>query len=236
MKRLSFFVYGLSLGMVLMMALACGPKKPNIDVDNEEGDEPEKEEWNINGGDSDQPIMDGWTYEMAAEYYMQNELEYDYGHVLRGERDWLTPDALACLTKGHVQVNIPVQQQDNKPRFGVTYRQPETGGIITFSGGPESLPTIYGDTLLSVGQATCHLKDIEYDYQTEPYTAYVQSRGKGLYTLYRMEGTRNKDTNEWVDHSNPVWYPVIISVYPRGDSLVISRGMSALETFVLEAK
>lgn len=227
-------VSGLSLFVMILMT-ACSPKKPAAKAEiEEEKEDPTEEEWNINGGDSDQPIMDGWTYEMAAEYYMQSELDFDYGHVLRGERGWLTPDSLARLANGHVQVNIPVQQQDNMPRMGVTYRQPETGGTITFSGGPENLPTIYGDALSSVAQATCFLKDIEYDYQTEPYTAYVQSRGKGLYTLFRMEGTRDEDTNEWVDHSNPVWYPVIISVYPHGDSLVISRGMGALETFLPE--
>lgn len=231
MKRLSFFVYGLSFAMVLMMMTACGQKRSRADVDDE--DEPEEEEeWEINGGDSDQPIMDGWTYEMAAEYYMQNELDFEYGRVLRGESDWLTPESLARLTKGHVQVNIPVQEQDNKPRFNIVYLQPETGGTIIFSGSPQRLPTIYGDELPSIGEATCHFKDVEYDYLTEPYTAYVQSRGKGLYTLYRMEGTRDEQTNEWRDHSNPVWYPVIISVYPGGDSLVISRGMNALETFV----
>ena len=228
MKRMQnqLIISSMCLFAMLLMT-ACGPKKPNVD-------EPEEEEWNINGGDSDQPIMDGWTYEMAAEYYMQGELDFDYGHVKRGDRDWLTPDSLSRLTNGHVQVNIPLQPQDNKPRIGVTYRQPEEGGTITFNGGPEDLPTIYGDTLPSVAQATFHFKDALYDYQAEPYTAYVQSRGKGLYTLYRMEGMRDEDTNKWVDHSNPVWYPVIISVYPGGDSLVISRGMHWLETFVPE--
>ena len=220
----------MSFALVLMLMTACGQKRSRVDIDDE--DEPEEEEeWEINGGDSDQPIMDGWTYEMAAEYYMQSELNYDYSHVVRGDRDWLSPDTLVRLTNGHVQVNIPLQQQDNKPRFGVTYRQPNAGGTITFNGGPCSNPTIYGDTLPAIGEATFHFDDDMYDYQSEPYTAYVQSRGQGLYTLYRMEGTRDEN-NEWLDHCNPVWYPVIISVYPGGDSLVISRGMNALETFV----
>lgn len=234
MKKVSFIVCSLSLCMLLMTVFsACGPKRPHAESEEEE-EESEEEEWNINGGDSDQPIMDGWTYEMAAEYYMQSELQYDYGYVLRCERSWLDPDTLARLTNGHVQVNIPVQKQDNKPRFNIVYQQPETGGTIIFSGSPQRLPTIYGDELPSIGEATCHFKDVEYDYLTEPYTAYVQSRGKGLYTLFRMEGLRDEETDEWVEHCNPIWYPVIISVYPRGDSLVISRGMSALETFVPE--
>ena len=219
--------------MLLMMVMsACGPKRPHTESDEEEED-PEEEEWEINGGDSDQPIMDGWTFEMAAEYYLANELEYEYSRVIRNEGEWLKPEALACLTRGHVQVDIPVQEKNAKPRFNVTYRQPNAGGTITFSGESTNNPTIYGDNLPAVGEATFHFNDDMYDYQSEPYTAYVQSRGQGLYTLYRMEGTRDEN-NEWHDHCNPVWYPVIISVYPGGDSLVISRGMEALETFVPE--
>ena len=73
MKRMQnqLIISSMYLFAMLLMT-ACGPKKPNVD-------EPEEEEWNINGGDSDQPIMDGWTYEMAAEYYMQGELDFDYG-------------------------------------------------------------------------------------------------------------------------------------------------------------
>lgn len=232
MKRLSFFVYGLSFALVLMLLTACKQKPSRADIDDE--DEPEEEEeWEINGGDSDQPIMDGWTFEMAAEFYLADELNYDYSHVVRGERDWLTPDSLARLTKGYVQVDIPVQEKNAKPRFNVTYRQPNAGGTITFSGESTSNVTIYGDALPAIGEATFHFADDMYDYQSEPYTAYVQSRGLGLYTLYRMEGTRDEN-KEWHDHSNPIWYPVIISVYPGGDSLVISRGMGALETFVPE--
>ena len=235
MRTKDLSIAGCFFFFAMLLLSACGPKKPNVETEADEAkEEPVEEENNINGGDSDQPIMDGWTFEMAAEYYLQAELGYDYSHVLRGERDWLAPDTLSRLTHGHVQVIIPVQQRDNKPRIGVTYRQPETDGTITFNGGPESLPTIYGDTLPSVAQATCHFKDALYDYQAEPYTAYAQSRGKGLYTLYYMEGMRDQDTNEWIDHCNPVWYPVIISVYPHGDSLVISRGMHWLETFIAE--
>ena len=219
-----------SMSLLLLMA-ACGQKRPHTDLDETETEE---EEWNINGGNSDQPIMDGWTFEEAAEFYLAHELDYDYSHVVRGESNWLTPDTLARLTHGHVQVRIPIQQQDTKPRFDVTYRQPETGGTITFNGAPSEQPTRYGDTLPAIGEATCYFNDDMYDYQIEPYTAYVQNRGKGLYTLYRMEGSRDPETKEWRDHCNPAWYPVIISVYPNGDSLVISRGMSALETFVPE--
>lgn len=204
---------------------ACNPK-PSKDKDGAE------EEPYINGGNSDQPIMDGWTFEMAAEYYLREELGYEYSRVIRNEDNWRSPQALATLTWGHVQVKLPVQQEDVMPRFGVTYRQPETGGTITFNGPPSSLPTIYGDTLQAVGEATFHLEDPMYDYQSETNTAYIQSRGQGLYTLFLMEGKRNPDTNEWQDDCNPSWFPVIISVYPGGDSLTISRGLDGLETFI----
>ncbi len=226
------FLYGCALVVPLLLTVSCGQKRPNADADDETTSATEEEEWNINGGDTDQPIMDGWTFERAAEFYLAEQLDYDYSHVVRGESGWLTPDSLARLTNGHVQVKIPVQQQDTKPRFEVTYRQPETGGTISFRDSPSRQPTRYGDTLQAIGEATFQFKDALYDYQTESFTAYVQSRGKGIYTLFRMEGSRDPDTKEWRDHSNPAWYPAIISVYPQGDSLVISRGMSALETFV----
>ena len=234
MKLRTFLSVCALLVPLLLTTVSCGQKRPNADADDETTSATEEEEWNVNGGNSDQPIMDGWTFEMAAEFYLADELEYDYSRVVRGESDWLTPDSLARLTHGHVQVNIPLQQQDAKPRFGVTYRQPETGGTIIFMDTPSLQPTCYGDSLPAIGEATFHFDDDMYDYQTEPYTAYVQSRGKGLYTLYRMDRSRDPETNEWRDHSNPVWYPVIISVYPEGDSLVISRGMRALETFIPE--
>ena len=226
------FLYGCALVVPLLLTVSCGQKRPNADADDETTSATEEEEWNINGGDTDQPIIDGWTFEMAAEFYLANQLDNEYSRVVRGESDGLTPDSLARLTKGHVRVKIPVQQQDAKPRFEVTYRQPETGGTISFRDSPSRQPTRYGDTLQAIGEATFQFKDALYDYQTESFTAYVQSRGKGIYTLFRMEGSRDPDTKEWRDHSNPAWYPVIISVYPQGDSLVISRGMSALETFV----
>ena len=63
---------------------------------------------NINGGNSDQPIMDGWTFEQASEFWLASVLTDERNAVLNGEGEWLTPDSLAHLTKGHVRVKLPL--------------------------------------------------------------------------------------------------------------------------------
>lgn len=214
MKYLSFFICGVTL-----ILTACSLGRPSI-----------------NGGDTDQPIMDGWTMEMAAEYWLASVLGYEHAAVVNDKGQWLTPDSLAHLTKGHVRVDLPIHESNPMPRFDVTYRQPKTGGIISFSNSPSQQPTISGDTLQSIGLIHYHFLDNMYR-DTADTTVYVQSHGKGLFTGFRMSHVRKREDDgswKWVEHGMAQWSPFVISVYPGGDSLVVSRGLKCIETFIAD--
>ena len=71
--------YGLFFSLLsLILMTACGPKRPHANVDNETETETEEDEWNVNGGNSDQSIMDGWTFEMMRDEF---RLFCDYYHI-----------------------------------------------------------------------------------------------------------------------------------------------------------
>lgn len=191
---------------------------------------------NINGGDTDQPIMDGWTIEYAAEFWLASVLCEEHTAIVNGEGQWLTPDSLAHLTKGHVHVDLPVHEGNPMPRWGVTYRQPQTGGFVTFRDSASLHPTVSGDTLQSIGLVHFHFLDGGFGESADT-TVFVQSRGKGLFTGFLMNRVRKyKDDGswQWLPNGNPEWFPMVISVYPDGDSLVVSRGIWRIETFVVE--
>jgi len=191
---------------------------------------------NINGGDTDQPILDGWTMEMAAEFWLASVLNDEHAAVINGKGQWLSPDSLAHLTKGHVHVDLPVHESSPMPHYDVTYRQSKTGGEICFHDSVSCQPTASGDTLCSVGTIRYHLVDNLFR-ETADTTVFMQSRGKGLYTGFRMINVRKREADgswTWVEHGNAQWAAFVISVYPGGDSLVVSRGVRRLETFVAE--
>ena len=78
---------------------------------------------NINGWKSGQPIMDGWTHEMAGEYWLPSVM---------ADQQPQTAEEVANLQKVNVQVNLPVHEENPMPHDGITYRQASTGGFITF--------------------------------------------------------------------------------------------------------
>lgn len=191
----------------------------------------------INGGDTGQPILDGWTRQEAAEYWLASMLTDEYIGVFNGTGQWLTPDSLAHLTQGHVQVELPVHEGNPEPRWNVTYRQPETGGFITFRDSAAVLPSVTGDTVRADGLVSYHFVDGMYPDSGDSIV-YVQNRGKGIFTVFYMRRVRKRnradDSWSWAPHGDPNWYPLLVSVYPGGDSLLVSRGLKPIETFVDE--
>ena len=192
----------------------------------------------INGGNSDQPIMDGWVREQAAEFWLRSMLSEKDVRALK-------TDSIAHLTKGHVHVNLPVHDSNPQPRFDVVYRQPNTGGYITFRDTTYQEISQYDDTLQAMGLAHFQFIDEWYDKtvdvngETESTTAYVESRGKGIYTIFYMERIHDRknqkegEETKWLERRAPHWYPAVVSVYPGGDSLLVSRGLNPVETFVV---
>jgi hypothetical protein len=174
---------------------------------------------NINGEKTGMPIRDGWTFEMAGEYWMPSVLS---------EENPKTAEEVANLNKVHVQVGLPIHEGNPMPREDVTYRQTSTGGYITFHFTP-----LEGDTLNPVGTAEMHLKESGYFVIDTIKDARVLSYGKGIFTTYHIERQLQRGEeeryNEWME-----WYPAIISVYPGGDSLLICRGNGVRDAYVAE--
>ena len=190
----------------------------------------------INGGDSDQPIMDGWTYQQAAEYWLGSLLDEEHSAVANGKGQWLVADSLARLTKGHVHLNLPISDSQPLPRWGVSYRQPHTGGYISFRDSTATHPLASGDTLQSIGIISYHFQDSMFPESADS-TVFMYRRGKGLFTGFWLSKVRSRQKDgAWVTEPNSgaKWCPFVISVYPSGDSLLVSRGQEALEVFVDE--
>lgn len=116
---------------------------------------------NINGWKSGQPIMDGWTHEMAGEYWLPSVM---------ADQQPQTAEEVANLQKVNVQVNLPVHEENPMPHDGITYRQASTGGFITFH-----LTPVEGDTLCPVGTADLHLKEPMYFDRDSLKTVRVKS-------------------------------------------------------------
>ena len=174
---------------------------------------------NINGEKTGQPIMDGWLFEQAGEFWLPS--------VIR-ELNPQTPEEWANLNKVNVQVKLPVHEGDPMPKDGATYRQASTHGYITFH-----LQGMEGDTLNPIGTADLWLKESNYFGQDTTFTVRVLQQGKGIFSTYHIKRQRQRGEperyEEWVE-----WYPAIISVYPGGDSLLICRGNFLGDVYKLE--
>lgn len=173
----------------------------------------------INGEKTGQPIMDGWTYEMAGEFWLPS--------VLSDEKPQ-TPEEVANLTKVNVRVNLPVHEGNPMPRDGVTYRQASTGGFITFH-----LTPVEGDTLHPIGTADMHLREAMYWEQDTLTDVRVLNYGKGIFATYHTERSHpRKKPERHIEYVQ--WNAAIISVYPGGDSLLICRGNWTGDAYVAE--
>lgn len=173
----------------------------------------------INGGKTGQPIMDGWTFEMAGEYWLPSVM---------ADKKPQTPEEVANLTEVNVQVKLPVHEGNPMPHDGVTYRQASTGGYITFHMTP-----IEGDTLNPVGTVEMLLKEDMYWERDTVRDVRVRSYGKGIFSTYAINRERQRGEPERSRESVAI-IPAIISVYPGGDSLLISRGNMLYDAYVAE--
>jgi len=192
----------------------------------------------INGSEH-QPLMHGWTYEQAGEYWLQSTLDRERGEALNEGKSWMTPEQLASIDDENIQVRLPLAPEGTNPlpRNGITYRQAESDGFIKFQLMSEvelQADTILGATLraeeytasqlMTVGKADVWLKELMYFDTDTTTTCYVQKRGRGIYTLYYImdRGTRSFPDGRIVSLA------AVIAVHPGADSLTICRG-NALE-------
>lgn len=189
----------------------------------------------INGWETGQPIMDGWTYEQAGEYWLQSALDEERGNFIRGERQWMTPEKLADYDDVNIQVHLPLAPEGTNPQplNDVTYRQAESDGFITFHLKTEAelradsvltgalrSSNLALEKALTIGTAEVWLKEMMYFDLDTTLACYVQQRGRGIYTLYYVadRGT----------HSYPLGHlqslAAVIAVHPGADSITICRG------------
>lgn len=196
-----------ALGIAVLVLTACNLGRPNI-----------------NGGKTGQPIMDGWTYEQAGEYWLPSVFS---------EKNPQTPEEVATLNKVNVQVNLPVHEGNPMPRDGVTYRQASSDGFITFH---LSQPTHKADDdtidTAIIGTADMFLRERMYFEQDSLTNARVKSWGKGIFTLYTVNKRIAKKAGATSDGME--FLPAIISVYPGGDSLLICRGNFTDDAYIAD--
>lgn len=167
--------------------------------------------------------MHGWTFEMAGEYWLPSVIS---------EKNPQTPEEVANLNEVNVQIHLPVHESNPMPRDGVTYRQVSTGGFITFH-----LTPVEGDTLHPIGTMDMLLKEPGYREQDTLKDVRLLSYGKGIFTAYHIERHIKKTRQQgepdgYTEHV--AWNPIIISVYPGADSLIISRGNMLYDAYVAE--
>ena len=198
----------------------------------------------INGSDH-QPMMHGWTYEQAGEYWLQAALDEERGNVSFEGRPWMTPEALASIDDENIQVDLPLAPKGTnpQPRNGTTYRQAENDGFVTFHlMGQTQLAadTMLAGTLkyekltlgqmMTIGKADVRLQEPMYDSQDTTLTCYVQQRGRGIYTLYYIT---NYGTNAY-PQGTFTSIAAVIAVHPGSDSLTICRGNTIGPAYIAE--
>ena len=182
----------------------------------------------INGKNTGQPIMDGWTRQQAGEFWLAATLTDNWSDVINAKRGWMTAEELASLSNVNVKVTLPVHPENPMPKMGVTYRQKSTGGYITFRDS-----VIVGDTLHTIGVADYQLcEPLYFSFNEKGATSMVQNRGKGIFTLYHMNRVRNRE--DGTARYEPQWDAAVISVFPGADSLLICRGNTIYEAYTAE--
>ena len=208
----------MAAGLLLFTVIACNrPLKPEI-----------------NGSDH-QPILDGWTYEEAGEYWLTDALDLERGGVAQEGASWMTAEQLANLEDENIQVHLPLAPEGSNPQplDGATYSEAEEGGFVTFhlmddsvleadsllNGALKELELTAKD-MMTIGRADVNLREVAYAYLDTTLTCYVQQRGRGIYTLY------------YIADLHTYTYPygriqslaAVMAVHPGADSITICRG------------
>ena len=176
------------------------------------------------------------TFElMACDPSFTNAQRGLEGLLNREEGQKMTADELANMSRNSgdkirgagVDIHLPITSVDTRPIEGATYMcEDSTSLVFSFEGAPDTLRTI-GTVNIEWHQ---NIWGESRDMGNKPNvnTYYVQSRGKGIYTLWFMDQQfesghpvldENGDTIE-----APHFEGMLIFVYPKADSLLITRG------------
>ena len=148
----------------------------------------------------------------------------------------MTADELANMSRSSgdkvkgagVEIHLPITNVDTRPKEGVTYKCEDDSTTLVFS--LKDAP----DTLRTIGTV-----DIEWhqniwgesygDGRKPDYCQYyVQSRGKGIYTLWNYQAQYKNGnvifTEEGDTLKAPFFEGMLIFVYPEAGKILITRG------------
>ena len=126
-------------------------------------------------------------------------------------------------------VDLPLTNSDTRPKDSVGYVDVNSGSIMSFRFDVENgnLPNTLGKVFIEWREnvwsiANGNANNPEYD------TCYVESRGKGVYSLYYYEKQYKADRLQTYSLGNPLTVPerlgMLLFVYPDADSILVQCG------------
>lgn len=126
-------------------------------------------------------------------------------------------------------VDLPLTNSDTMPNDSVGYVDANSGSIMSFHFDAEkdNLPNTLGKVFFEWREHVWSIANGSAD-NPEYDTCYVESRGKGVYTLYHYEKQYKADRLLTDSLGNPIMTPerlgMLLFVYPGADSILIQRG------------
>ena len=157
------------------------------------------------------------------------------GLLNREEGQKMTADELANISRSTgdkirgagVEIHLPITNVDTRPIEGVTYMcEDSTSLVFSFEGAPDTLRTI--GTVNIEWHQNIWGESRGMGNKSNVNTYYVQSRGKGIYTFWYMDQQFENGHPVLDENGDTIKAPhfegMLIFVYPKADSLLITRG------------
>ena len=154
--------------------------------------------------------------EKNAVLHLSSILNSSEGHAMSG-KELAHQDGEEEIFK----VDLPVDGSNERPQYGKTYRNEETGSTIVFYD-----TVIESDTISPVG--TADLATVIHEWETKPNATVsyrVHARGNGIYTFYniRHKGCHCIHRDQHPD-GYPEYSPCLVYIKPGGKELLITWG------------
>lgn len=144
-------------------------------------------------------------------------LNSDVGPTLSAEQLLDSIESLNQRKEGF-SIHFPVTDENTSPKDDGIYVNPKTGSSIQFDLTPAD--SLYGIGTVAIVQQTDGELSFGHNSLDSVITLHVQSRGKGIYALY--SASLGSDSLP-----RRIWSRVLLYVYPKGDSIMTTRGIEA---------
>ena len=153
---------------------------------------------------------------------LENLLNSDVGKAMTADQlADMSPKFSERIKGCGVEVKLPVTNVNTLPLNGVCYKAADSGSTLVFD------LTERDDSLPNVGMVTMELFEDVWGHARKGNGApdsvsyFVQSRGKGIYTIYTYDTDRIM--RNYGDQS-PLFEGRLLFVYPGADSILVHRG------------